>query len=579
MEADRRLLSTGIAVAIATMMMAVSLVVTVPSASAALTPAWVTEAPTGDIRCDAVIAQSGTGLVYVAGGYAVDRGVPPASDKINSYDPMTGAWASYAAMPNGVAHATGVVGADGRVYVISGYNYSTGVSYDTQILDPTSNTWSSGAPIPTAVLYANAAVGNDGMIYVFGGWMYPGAATDQVQIYDPELDSWSSGSPMPATRMVGVLIERQGYMYYIGGMASSGADSASTVYYYGYGLDSWYTGMPDLPEGVAHAQGVLGPEGVMYVIGGGPTMTEATTPRTGGYYYDYSVDDWAALPDMSVGGSYGGAALAADGRILVLAGTNNSLPLDRVESLQVMTEQITLSASTVAAGGEIMVTVSYDFAYLIPNGFYCTVYYQSGTGTVFEPRYVQSPVAGTFAFEAKAPALMALGDYSLVLDNLYVWAVGTDWTIGTREFAVSVVDTVTVDEQIAALQAGIDILQLQINALGAALAGANAALFENLTAINAQMDYLFSQLAVLQAALTQIGTGLQTMGAAQAAAMVDLNATLVDLQGQLDDFQEQIDRVENKADTAGTYGMVTMVLVILVVVLLVVMLMMARKKP
>jgi len=38
-----------------------------------------------------------------------------------------------------------------------------------------------------------------------------------------------------------------------------------------------------------------------------------------------------------------------------------------------------------------------------------------------------------------------------------------------------------------------------------------------------------------------------------------LNVTFAALQQQLDDFQEQIDRVETKADTAGTYGIVTMV--------------------
>jgi len=578
MEGHGITMSRGIAVAIATMMMAVSLVVTAPSTSAALTPTWVTEAPMGDMRSGAVIAQSGTGLVYVAGGYEA-WGTPPASDNLSSYDPMTGAWASYAPIPTGVAHATGVVGSDGRLYVISGYNYTVGLRYDTQIFDPLTDSWSSGAPIPTAVLYASAALASNGSICVIGGWLFPGAATDQVQIYDPVLDSWSAGKPMPAARMDGILIERNGYMFYIGGMASSGADSVSTVYNYGYGWDYWYTDWPSLPEGVAHAQGVLGPEGVIYVIGGGPTMTEASTPRTGGYYYDYSQRGWAKLPEMSVGGAYGGAAVAADGRILVLGGTNNSDSLDRVESLQVMTEQITLSATSVGAGGHILVTVAYDFAYQIPYGYQLDVYFQSESGVVYEPRNVQSPMNSVFAFEANLPALSPLGNYVLVLEDIYVWADGADWTIGTKQYQVTVVDTVTAEEQIAALQASVDILQLQINILGAALADANAALFENVTAINAEIDYLMGQLVVLQAVLTQIGTGLTTMGAAQTAAMAALNATLADLQLQLDAFQKQIDRVENKADTAGTYGMVTLVLVIVVIVLLALMFMMARKKP
>jgi len=552
MEEHKRIFGIVISAAIAMMMVAVSVIVTAPSASAALTPAWVTELPMGNARCDAVIAQDGVGLIYVAGGFDVERGAPPVCDKLNSYDPMTGDWQSYAPMLRGVAFAAGAVDGAGLVYVISGYNYSSGLSSEVQIFDPAAGTWSYGTAIPSAVLYADAAVGGDGKIYVVGGWLFPGSVSNLVQIYDPELDSWSAGSSMPGTRMDGVLVERGGYMYYIGGLASIGANSVDTALIYGYYSDAWYSPMTSLPEGIAHAQGVVGPDGVMYVLGGGPTSMTMDFPKSGGYYYDFAEVAWAPLPNMNVGGSFGGAGVAEDGRILVLAGHNDTVELDRVESLQVMTERISLSATSVGPGGKILVTAAYDFAFLVPISYDVTVYLLSSTGVVYEPDSISSPLPGAFAFEVNVPALAAPGDYTLVLMDLYVRAEGVSWNIGTREYAVTVVDIVTVEEQIAALQTDIDALQ---SALGLSDA--------NVTALRTQVTSLQTQL-----------TALQTLTNASDTSQ---SAALADLQEQITALQDQLDKVKTTSDSGNMWGMVNMILVIIVIVLLALMFVMGRK--
>jgi uncharacterized coiled-coil protein SlyX len=267
---------------------------------------------------------------------------------------------------------------------------------------------------------------------------------------------------------------------------------------------------------------------------------------------------------MTLAGSYGGAALAEDGRMLILGGNNGGLPLDRVETLQVMTEEITLSATSAGPDAQILVTVALDFAYVSPSSYDLEVYFESSTGTVFPVGDVVTTNAGTFAFGVDVPSSMPLGDYTLVLSDLYFRSPGLDWNLGSRDFAFSVVDVLTLDEQIAALEANVIALQM---AMIQAMADANAS----------TMAYLQAQLTALQGVLAQIGGGLTTMGAGQVAAMAALNATLADLQLQLDAFQEQINRVEDKADTAGMYGLITMVLVLVIVVLVALVLMMSRK--
>jgi hypothetical protein len=95
----------------------------------------------------------------------------------------------------------------------------------------------------------------------------------------------------------------------------------------------------------------------------------------------------------------------------------------------------------------------------------------------------------------------------------------------------------------------------------------------------ANLTSLAIEAAILQAKLDGIIAGLGVMGAGSSTMWDQLNVTFAALQQQLDDFQEQIDRVETKADTAGTYGIVTMVLVIIIIILVALMVMMARKKP
>src|SRR5690348_5190660 len=68
-----------------------------------------------------------------------------------------GKWRRLASMPQGAVFAAVVLGADGRLYVISGStSYDVLLTGAVHIYDPKTNVWSEGAPIPTPRTSAGA---------------------------------------------------------------------------------------------------------------------------------------------------------------------------------------------------------------------------------------------------------------------------------------------------------------------------------------------------------------------------------------------------------------------------------------
>jgi N-acetylneuraminic acid mutarotase/uncharacterized small protein (DUF1192 family) len=557
MNENKRRVKSGFVLGIVMLLVVCSLGVIASPARAAIVPEWTAAPDIGDTYTQAVVVNDDDGLVYVMGGVKsismgnYDQAVPDAA----SYDPDTGDWTVLEPMPTGVRGAAGVFGQDGRVYVIGGYNNSAGVIDSTQIYDPDTDTWSSGAAIPVGAWEAKAVAVYEDTLVVAGG---EGAA-GQVYRYDISDDSWVAGASMPVAMLGGSFVCDGYYSYYLGGSDSSYVEQSYAFVYYPWDSWSW---MDDMPAAVVAHASVLGADGYIYVFGGGNSVMNVEPGRTAGYCVNPDTWTWSTLPDLTVAAKYLGAAATPDGRIFAVGGNDDTTMLSTVESMRVMSVSTTVSDTAVGPGEDLLVTVSMDFAYGVPEAYYVNPYLLDSNDVVYNPMEVYSPMPNSFAFEISIPASAAPGPYELVLHDLVAYyydggnSVPDDFSI-----ALTVLDVNNFEEQLAALQADID-------ALTAALA-----------AEGADVDALTIQVAVMQAKLDGIIAGMTAMGASQAATMEDLNATLDGLQAQLDAFQEQIDRIENKADTAGTYGIVTMVLVIIIIVLVALMLVMARKKP
>jgi N-acetylneuraminic acid mutarotase len=515
----------------------------------------------------AEIAMTSDGMVYVVGGAkainAVSHEYEVAVDEGFVYDPAAGTWSAIADMQYGARAGAAVAGDDGLVYVFGGYNDSWGSMAYTQIYDPAADSWSLGTSMPFAEAFVTGATGYDGRMYVFGGSTLNG----RVQIYNPVTDSWSAGAPMPSARFSGsaVAVPGSNAIYYLGGTNSFSSSSSVCMVYDAY-YNSWDT-IASLPSPRAAGAAAVGADGLIYFIGGGNTAYNTGGTLVGQVFYSdtfvYSRfnDTWMTAASIPYMARYGMSVASPEGKIWFFGGNNNTVIYNDVSTLEVMRVTVSLSSSTVVQGDSVLLYVNPQFAYLSVRYYYIGIYLETPTGFAYEMISTSTATDTPFVIEVPVPVSAEIGANTVVMSYMGLYTPEyASVSLPLTDLALAVQAVVPIEDLIAGLEA-------QLTDLQAALASDDA----NVTAISMQV-------AVMQAKLDGIISGMTALDAEQSAAMAALNATLADLQEQLDAFQEQINRVEDKADTGGTYGMVTMVLVIIIIVLVALMLVMGRRK-
>ncbi len=459
---ERRQKMAGVAAAIIGLLMvtcAFAAVTTTSSAALPSTVEWQVEDDMGGPRAQAVVVGDGDGTAYIMGGVDNITGGyyhSPVNDTA-SYDLEDGTWTELAPMPTPTRGSAGAMGADGNVYVFGGFNTST--LNLTQIYDPATDSWTTGASMPHAVWEAKAATGPNGNIYVIGGEPH----FNKVQIYDPSTDSWSAGSPAPETMVSGALIADGSYLYYVGGSDSSYTPKDS-VLRYSISSDYWYTGyVSDLPVPISSLTGTIGPDGLMYVMGGGSSHFNIGPGNASGYYYDWSTDSWNEIPALNTGARYAGSAMTDDGRIFVLGGNNATHIYDRVESLLLYDVEIELSPNPVGQGDSLMATISVDHAMLEIEDFYGAVYIVGPDDVTYSTTYIESPTPGPYGQEVAIPQSAPVGEYTLSVPYLSVdyGDASTSLTVADQTF--SVFDTVTVDERITEMESNMSDMEQSLN--------------------------------------------------------------------------------------------------------------------
>jgi uncharacterized coiled-coil protein SlyX/N-acetylneuraminic acid mutarotase len=490
-------------------------------------------------------------LLYVLGGYDGISGYTLSSVLV--YDVSTGLTAYGSSMPVGVINAGCVKGLDGRIYVMGGYNTTVVYPLSTQIYNTSTNSWATGANLPRAMYWTTAALGTDGRIFLFGGYDF-GSAINSTLIYDPLRNIWTYGADLPTPRWSASAVTlANGSIAVIGGV--DGLTAVNTVEVYDPVDDSWYTAEP---LGTARRGGAsaLGMNGHLYYFGGTQSWGLYGNPVYS--LIERNVDGSWEASDYSLWYAREGFGTAVDkhGRVFVVGGYSGSDVVPYVEYLIMseITEQLDLVITSPSEGDVVSGVVAVDVT--LKNGAFIWWSPVLTIDFLVDGVWHESQMgASSWTFLWDTAGLPDMSAHTLTVRAFF-----QDLTV--KEDSVTVtVSHLSMEERVAAIEQQLVDLESQLAAQDA-----------NLTALSAQVAALQAQLLALQAALV-------AMGDAQSAAMDDLNATLADLQLQLDAFQEQIDRLESKADTGGTYGVVTMLLVIIVVVLLAVMLVMARKKP
>lgn len=533
-----------------------------PAVSAEPSETLITLSPLSDVRSYASVIQD-EGKIYVIGGFVDVYGFTPALESVLIYDIATETTTTGANMPYGVSLADSALGADGKIYVMGGYNMTLGgYQKTTQIYDPALDEWTTGTAAPTP-LGGEAAVGvSDGRIIVFGTDFYD--VSNRTIIYDPVADSWSNGTDMLTHRwLTSAVVWNETAVILMGG---DGSMVTGEVYnkteIYNPVADTWSVAA-DMPMAASYGGAAIARNGFVYFVGGNNGIGLSGSAMNEIMYYDPIANEWSestnSLPNPT---TTAGFVSDSYGRLFLVGGSDGSTVFDQV--VEMLTVDFAREAVTIVSpnagdvvSGVVTVTVR-EFSWMV--GFVTIELYVDGT------LLGSSYAFGTNDFYWNTTGLPDGSAHTLLVR-------GFTWDNRVLEDSVTVtVSSRSVQERLADLE---NQLASQMAALEAAIADLEARLNDsdaNLTALRAQAD-------MLQMQLTALGLGLAAMGEGQAAAMANLNATLADLQTQLDHFQEQIDRVEDKADNGGMVGIATIALVVIVLVLLAMMFMASRKKP
>jgi N-acetylneuraminic acid mutarotase len=166
------------------------------------------------------------GRVLVAGGIDWLAPTTPTFDSAELYDPVSGSWRLTAAMGKRRMGAAVVKLADGRAWVLGGYDDASAVRLfrNAEIYDPASATWSTTSEASRDLGNAGVARLTDGRVLVAGGvTKSPGTkdvAHAEAEIYDPATDRWTrTGSMATARSQFPLLLLGDGRVLAVGGVA------------------------------------------------------------------------------------------------------------------------------------------------------------------------------------------------------------------------------------------------------------------------------------------------------------------------------------------------------------------------
>lgn len=281
-------------------------------------PAWQSIADMPQ-DVEAATATSDGTYAYVVGGYSFNDG------DVNSfrrYDPATNTWTSLAPMPVAASMASAVYyPPTHKIYVFGGEHFSTGVLYEvTRIYDITSNSWSAGAFMPDVRSFMASGYNSaDGKIYLVSGYNTDEVSSAQGDTweYDPVTNTFTARAPFPhpvGGAASGII---NGHMYVAGGR-----DATNTVvnllWDYDIAANTW-TQKASMSCGQQNVPGSAVAFGKLWVFGGGnpfafnksvsnipplrtsnrPERPTAPSTSNSGRAYDPATDSWLLARDMN----------------------------------------------------------------------------------------------------------------------------------------------------------------------------------------------------------------------------------------------------------------------------------------
>ncbi len=232
------------------------------------TNSWAFGAPMPVALEGGVAVALANGQIVVLGGAAGCRGTYTCTiySTVSLYSPRTNSWSLLPSMQSPRYRFTALLGHDGRLYAIGGWDGHTGLS-SVEAFDFHSHTWSYAYGLPQPTIAPAAALDAHGRLLVFGGFQF---ASDGSSIYDNNVliagaNGWNLGAPLPTAREdMGAVRGPDGLIYVIGGYNGS---VLSTVDAYNPAANAWIAVAP-LPQATC-CLGVAASSDRIYAVGGG----------------------------------------------------------------------------------------------------------------------------------------------------------------------------------------------------------------------------------------------------------------------------------------------------------------------
>jgi len=313
--------------------------------------------------------------VYLIGGVNNTGGcVSPVSE----YNISTGLWTQKNSTPTLRTEAAGVLGPDGKIYVIGGLlcGAQTYTVLNTlEIYNPVNDTWATGSAMPTPRSDLAAVFGSNGKLYAIGGLLDSNnTSTDVVEEYDPASDAWIIKSPLNyASYGLGATLASDSYIYIAGGSPQQGVERFDTI------NNTWILKSPP-SDTFIHSNFVLATNGRLYLIG-------APNSNYVDEYYPPS-DTWVRTTGL----------MPTEGfRLVAVEGSDGKLYRFGGQSSNTSISQYVVERATITLPADVLITMtdSPDPVVIRKALTYSVTVTNSGPGTATNVTTLDTLVANT----------------------------------------------------------------------------------------------------------------------------------------------------------------------------------------
>jgi hypothetical protein len=160
--------------------------------------------------------------------------------------------------------------------------------------------------------------------YAIGGQDNNGTPLATTEVYNPTANTWTYLAPLPqALYGESAVSDSAGHIYTFGGVGADGQIN-NIVYRYTIATNTWDRSASPMQVGVRDSAAVIGPDGLIYVVGGETSAGASATVES----YNISTNTWDLETSLPQPLSSAAAAVDSLGRIEVLGGNDaNGNPL------------------------------------------------------------------------------------------------------------------------------------------------------------------------------------------------------------------------------------------------------------